>query len=430
MTTPPSAVPSRRNIPALHAAIAPSSQLQWERRALYQFAVHLLGCDSSLVFDLDVIDSPLVRSHIGDALAGRASFKCSELVGINALAGVGGTTELPRAASRPEANMLLAGALNTVGAELGRQQAALGSPKLLTETDGDQFISALAVLRDGVALARSVSPKLTDDLLAHIALVGIVSPQHAGRLASASPRAFPGLILLKSPQSPIEVAEALVHEGAHQKFFDFAIAYDLLNANSDHCPLFHPPWTPMERRWPLEQALAACHAYACLACFAQNAGAILGSETLGTGSLLLVARERSEIIGQWLLDRGDHLGADAHTLLEGLLGQRPYITIAAQSCHFGPVAVDYVVDTALEFRRCRPSERVLVGRPSQPPQLYWISEDAATLLELLEHKPINEIVETLAQYWHATHFDAIERLKVLLSDLCTSGLVTQKSRIV
>jgi hypothetical protein len=37
------------------------------------------------------------------------------------------------------------------------------------------------------------------------------------------------------------IAEKLVHEGAHQKLFDLAITHDLLTADFDRCPPFHPP---------------------------------------------------------------------------------------------------------------------------------------------------------------------------------------------
>ncbi len=420
MTTP--AGPVVCDIPALHAAIAPSSVLQQERRALYQLAAELLDVDCAQALDPDVIDSPLARNCIGDALAGRRSFACSTLVGISAATAAGSGAQGLRVASRPEANALLAEALNIVGTELDRQQAASFPPELLTEADGERFTSALAVLNGGVALARSVNPELTEDLLAHVALVGVIDPQRAGRLASASPRTFPGLVLLKSPQSTIEAAEALVHEGAHQKLFDLAITHDLLNSDSDLCPPFHPPWAPEERLWPLEQTLAACHAYSCLARFAHEAGVTAGGSLFGDDSLLPVANERSAILGQWLLGKGNYLGDDAHMLLDGLIGRRPHTRRTTASCP-SAAAADYVVDSRLEFRRCGSLDRVLVGRPSSPPQLYWISNDAAVLLELLGQKSLDKVTRAFARGWHVQHVDASDRLTAMLSDLYVSGLV-------
>lgn len=425
MTTPPSGPFPRCDVPAVHASIAPSDVLQRERRGLYQLAAELLVPDSPQALDPDVIDSPLSRHQIGDALAGRTRLRCSTLVGISALAATDSSTQGPRAVSRPEANTLLAEALETIGVELGRQQAAGRQPELLTEANGERFTTALAVLRDGVALARSVSSELIEDLLPHVALVGIIDPQRAGRLASASPRTFPGLVLLKGPDSAIEVVEALVHEGAHQKLFDLAITRDLLNADSDRCPPFHPPWAPNEHRWPLEQALAAWHAYACLAWFAHDAGVMAGERAVGTGSLLPVAHERSKLLGQWLLDKGDYLGSDAHTLLNGLIGRRPRTARTTATCS-GAVATDYTVDTRLEFRRCGSSDRVLVGRPSQPPQLYWVSNDAAALLELLGQQSLDEVYHAFAQRWGVQRLEATHHLTTMLADLSMSGLVTTR----
>jgi hypothetical protein len=280
-----------------------------------------------------------------------------------------------------------------------------------------------------VALARSASSELIEDLLPHVALVGIVDPQHAGRLASASPRTFPGLVLLKGPASTIEMAEALVHEGAHQKLFDLAITRDLLNADSDRCPPFHPPWRPKERRWPLEQALAAWHAYTCLACFAHGAHIMAQARAVKTDSLLPVADERSKLLGQWLLGNGDYLGTDAHRLLDGLIGQRPHTSDAAKSCSApvaGPVVTDYVINTPLELRRCGSPNRVLVGRPSRPPQLYWVSDDAAVLLELLGRRSLDEVVTTFAQRWGMQRVEATHQLTTMLTDLSMSGLVTTR----
>ncbi len=421
MTTPTLHSFAACDVRAVHAAIAAPSALQRERRALYQLAVDLLEHCDPPVLDRDVIDSPLARHTIGDALAGHANLVCSTLVGISAVAALGSIADDLRVVSRPQANTLLGPALRTVLAELDAQQA-LEPPALLTEADGDRFTSALAILRDGVALARSVSPELIDDLLAHITLVGVIDPQLTGRLVSASPRTYPGLVLLKAPRSSIEVAEALVHEGAHQKLFDLAITRDLLTADSDRCPPFHPPWVPVQRRWPLEQTLAACHAYVCLARFGDEAGVTAGSRAVAPESLLPVASERSRILGQWLLDQGEHLGTDAHLLLDGLLGRRPSTSRTAASCS-GAVAADYVIDAGLEFRRCGSTDRVLVGRPSQPPQLYWVSDDAATVLELLTHESFDDVAQAFARRWCTQQLEASDRLSVLLSDLYVTGLV-------
>ncbi|HET9256821.1 MAG TPA: HEXXH motif-containing putative peptide modification protein [Pseudonocardiaceae bacterium] len=418
MTTP--AVPVPCDIPALHAAIAPSSALREERRILYQLATDLLDRGCSRVLHDDIIDCPITRKQIGDALAGRSGLARSRLVGISALATADNAVHGVPVVSRPEANTLLADVLDYIGLELGRQRETSGRPRLLTEADGKSFTSAVAVLRDGAALARSISPELIDDLLAHVALIGILDPRQTGGLSSGSTRNCPGLILLESPHSSIGVAEALVHEGAHQKFFDLAITHDLLTIDSDRCEPFHPPWAPADRFWSAETALAACHAYACLARFALARPA---TQAIGPGSLLLVANKRRDTIGQWLLANGDYLGHDAHTLLTGLLGQPPRHTHIDEKLP-DTLTADYVVDSRLVFRHCTASDRVLVGRASLPPQLYWVSADAAALLRLLRHTPPVEVIDTFAQRWQMTSLVARDRLSTVLHDLSVSGLVT------
>ena len=430
MTTPPVGPSAIRDIPAVHAAIAPSAVLRQQRRVLYQLASELLlGDGGPQALDPDLMDSPLARHSIGNALAGRTTLVRSALVGVSAVAPVRGGAQDLRVASLPGAPTALAPALETIKSELGGQQAASGSPALLTETDGERFTAALAILDDGVALGRSVSPDLMDDLLTHVALVGVIDPQYAGQLVSASPRAFPGLVLLKTPRSSIEVAEALIHEGAHQKLFDLAITYDLLNTNSDRCPPFHPLWGPQGRRWPLEQTLAACHAYVCLARFNHDLSKVPPTEKLGAESLLPVASERSKILGEWLLDKGEYLGSDAHVLLNGLIGQRPGTARVTKSCT-DPALADYFIDTPMEFRHCGAPGRVLVGLPSQPPQFYWVSDDAATILKLLACKYLDEVASSSVEQCRMRQLDqrlqqlsAGNQLSTLLSDLYVSGLV-------
>jgi hypothetical protein len=227
---------------------------------------------------------------------------------------------------------------------------------------------------------------------------------------------------MTGPRSAIEAAEAVVHEGAHQKLFELAITHDLVNADSDRCPPFPPPWAPKGRLWPLEQTLAAYHAYTCLAQFAEDAGVSAGTAWVGADSLLPVAHERSEILGQWLLGQRDHLGTDAHTLVDGLIGGQACTPRPAET-RSGSLATDYIVDPQLKFRRCGSSGRVLVGRPCQPPQFYWVSDDAATVLELLAQLPVDEVVDILAQRWRLSPSSAARRLTAALADLYVAGLV-------
>ena len=109
-------------------------------------------------------------------------------------------------------------------------------------------------------------------------------------------------------------------------------------------------------------------------------------------------------------------------LLDGLIGRRPR-TAHTSGTTPGAVTNHYIVDTRLEFRRCGSPNRVLVGRPSQPPQLYWVSRDAAALLELLRQRPFDELIPLFVQRWHMERLDATDRLTALLSELYVSGLL-------
>jgi hypothetical protein len=81
----------------------------------------------------------------------------------------------------------------------------------------------------------------------------------------------------------------------------------------------------------------------------------------------------------------------------------------------------HVAPSSTPRQRCGSPDRVLVGRPSQPPELYWVSADAAKVLELLAHDSLDDVV--FAQRWNVQPVDATERLNGLLSDLYVTGLV-------
>ena len=353
--------------PAAHAAVAPVDVLIEERRTLYRLAAELLGTPPSAVLDDDVMDSPVVRGRIGRAMATGGRVESSTLVSIGAVsrdAAVAVESVSVPVASALDANDLLHDALDWFRAELAVQSSA-APLRILTTADGNRFDAAMRLVSEGMALAMSVSPTLAADLFPHIALVGIVDPDSGGGLESASSRAFPGIVLLRMPGSALEATEGLVHEAAHQKLFDLAITRDLLTHESDRCEPFEPSWPPAGRRWSMEQALAAGHAYACLARFAADAAGLLLS-TAGPSSLLPVAAERASLIGDWLLDHGAFLGSDAHTLLAGLYGLRPSAP-PALSARIQSASIEAKV-----IRRRTSGGRWLVATLTRPPNLYFV----------------------------------------------------------
>jgi hypothetical protein len=87
---------------------------------------------------------------------------------------------------------------------------------------------------------------------------------------------LPGVVLLSSGEAGTDsyVSRALVHEAAHCKFFDLCVSRDIVGGpyhNDEATPPFtvSVPWiaatSRRSDRWPLDQVLAAAHAYLHLA---------------------------------------------------------------------------------------------------------------------------------------------------------------------
>jgi hypothetical protein len=132
-------------------------------------------------------------------------------------------------------------------------------------------------------------------------------------------------------------------------------------------PGFVPSWArPAAPPWPLEQTFAAFHAYCCLSAFAELVPPGHGIAAAAP-SLLPMAGERSEEIGDWLLRHGEFLGGDGHTLIEGLLGHRPDSPAAA-----APIPFDLEL-TSDEIIVRRLGSRTLIGRRGRPIELFWVT---------------------------------------------------------
>jgi hypothetical protein len=109
------------------------------------------------------------------------------------------------------------------------------------------------------------------------------------------------------------VAEALIHEGAHQKFFDLATTRALFGA----------------QRYPE--------------------------------------------IGDWLLAHGECLGQDGHALLGAVTGRRPERNNIDVPVDLGRLSAD-IADGSLLVREV--GERTLVARQSRRAELFWIRSEA------------------------------------------------------
>jgi hypothetical protein len=404
---------------AMHAAISPASDLVAERRALYRLAAELFAPGFELSDSL--ADHPIVRYEIGRVLAGNDGL---DPLRLQAIAEMRVRDVGVALASDPQAADVLEAPLRII-AQSGVR------PQPITEADGERFEAVAAIVAEGVNLFRRLDPVMADDLLAHVSMLAVFKRETSGGVVSASSRYVPGIVLIDEPATPIEVAEALVHEGAHEKFFDLAITREFLDSRAEDADWFVTSWSGA--RWPLEQTFAAWHAYSCLAQFFISAGA----EDLGPISLLPKARERADEIGHWLLAHENDLRVDARWLLHGLVGS-PTGEEGGQSDYDRPaLRVELNEDDCfhvwpdVRFRSAG-TGRMVGARAAQPPEIYWLDTDASWLVvQLQQHDraPISfEFMLSMAvESWCVDFAEADRRVRRALSFLvCSSLLVMTK----
>lgn len=402
---------------ALHAALIPAPALVDERRTLYRLAAEMFAPGTELSDNL--ADHPIVRYEIGRALAGHGDVDPAQLTQVASMrvrdAGV-------PVASDPAAAEVLEAPLRITAPSGAR-------PQPLTEADGERFENALAIVEEGVRLLHKFAPDMAEDLLAHVSMLAVLKRETSGGLVSASSRYVPGIVLIDEPVLPMDVAEALVHEGAHEKFFDLAIAKEFLDVSAEDADYFETSWSHV--RWPLEQTFAAWHAYSCLAQFSLS----IGAEQCGADSLLARARNRADEIGEWLLAHEASLRADARWLLRALVSGpiEPTGEVASPSqvdgatlspqfsedCHFRPLP---------DVRHKRSiTGRVVAGRVVSPPEVFWLDEDASWALCQWRHdrnaKTFGSILARAAEEWKVGSAAAAVRLENALGSLLASSLV-------
>ncbi|MEU0880310.1 HEXXH motif-containing putative peptide modification protein [Lentzea sp. NPDC005914] len=402
---------------ALHAALSPASELVDDRRALYRLALELFAPGFELSDNL--ADHPIVRYEIGRALAGHDGLDPVRLKEVAAMsvrdAGV------PVAADPAAAEML--------EAPLRIVAPAGVRPQPLTEADGERFETVLLIVAEGVRLFRALAPAMADDLLAHVSMLAVMKKETSGGVVSASSRYVPGIVLIDEPSLPMEVAEALVHEGAHEKFFDLAITKEFLDARAEDADYFENSWSGA--RWPLEQTFAAWHAYSCLAQFFLS----IGTEQLGPDSLLPNAKQRAAEIGEWLLAHERDLQGHARWLLHALMGDT--------GGHVGgqvvPSGVDGVapspkISQHWEFHvlpdvryKCSATGRVVAGRSTNPPEIYWLDEDASWALtnscQVGKFATFERAVLRATEEWQVGSAVARHRLENALDWLLSAQLI-------
>lgn len=398
----------------MHAAFGGPTWVVAERRALYRLAAELVGTSGDL--SDDVLDNPLVRYRLGGALAGLVDLRGRDLTVDRDAVGKVDHAGLPVVAD-PVAQDALVDLLRIIGPVEGL--------RLLTMAD-EGFDEVRDVVAAGVRLAREVGGSLAEDLLAHVDLVAVVDPATAGGLVSASSRYFPGVVVIERPATAVEVAEALVHEGAHEKFFDLAITRSFLDVNSDQVEEFTPSWSGA--RWPFEQVFAAWHAYQCLAQFARVANGL----TTGSGSLLPKAAERAAEIGEWLLAHRQHLLRDARWMLTTVLGSPYSGGSGILSPRPMPLNGCFVTNPLVRSSSPLPTGRMVVGLPGPPPDLFWLENDSATVLDLLAKQvdgmSAEECFIAVRAFWDVEESQALERYLNALETLVGNQLIFSASQ--
>ncbi|USX48859.1 HEXXH motif-containing putative peptide modification protein [Lentzea sp. HUAS12] len=401
---------------ALHAALVPAPALVDERRTLYRLAAEMFAPGTELSDNL--ADHPIVRYEIGRALAGHGDLDPAVLTRV---ASMGVRDAGVPVVSDPAAAEVIEAPLRIVAPSGAR-------PEPLTEADGERFESALHVVEEGVRLLWKFAPDMAEDLLAHVSMLAVLKRETSGGLVSASSRYVPGIVLIDEPALPMEVAEALVHEGAHEKFFDLAITRDFLDLNAEAADYFENSWS--QARWPLEQTFAAWHAYSCLAQF----NASIGPERLGPDSLLSKAKVRADEIGRWLLAHEIDLRSDARWLLRalandavdlegggGVRSEVDDVTLSSEISENG----HFRLLPDVSFKRAA-SGRVVVGRAARPVQIFWLDQDASWAVDQWHKDSATEMFGRLlaraAEEWQADFAVAAKRLRAAIGSLLSSSI--------
>ncbi|MDT0347999.1 aKG-HExxH-type peptide beta-hydroxylase [Pseudonocardia charpentierae] len=357
---------------AIHAAFGTADALVVRRRAVYSAILELVSGRHEGDITVDLIDSPIVRAHLGEVAVDVRRYRPEALVPLSRLTSnaLSFTSTAARiaVAGDVQARAPLEPVVRRIESELSRNGASATSIQLMLNDD-PAFNGAARTVIDGLELAVKLCPELADDLMPHVALFTIMGTAGAEQLGSASVREYPGVIIVPQPASAIEVAEALVHEGAHQKFFDLGVTCSVFGEDFHVAPAFKSSWAPRTAPgWPLEQCVAAFHAYTCMATFFQSAG---GSGIVGLTdfSLLPHAESRALELASWLLEQKQFLGPDGRAFVEALAAATTLGRV--DECNRSMMAES----AQTVVRRC--CGWTLTAQMNGSIDLYWVSVDEA-----------------------------------------------------
>jgi hypothetical protein len=357
----------------IHGELGTAEALVDRRRAVYSAVAELVSGRSADGITPDLLDSPVARSHLGEVVVDVGRYRSDALLPLSRLTAgapefVSGTAHTA-VVTDPDARAPLDPAVQYIESELGRHAAAAAGIRLLLDDDPG-FPEAARTVLDGLDIAVKLCPELADDLLPHVALFAVIRNGGTEQLGSASVREYPGLVVVPQPTSPLEVAEALVHEGAHQKFFDLGITCSVVGDDFHAAPSFTSSWAaPSAPGWPLEQCAAAFHAYTCLAAFNGCVEESAFAGRLHEFSLLPHAETRAAELGEWVLANQRFFGPDGRALMSALAGCSRRPALAG-----GPTEVTMDRDVPTTVRRC--GVWTLVAQMGDGVELYWVPSDA------------------------------------------------------
>jgi len=359
----------------IHAEFGDALDLIERRRALYGAVMELAG-GREVTVDPDVLDSPVARAHMASVVVDPQQYRSAEMVSLSRVAR--GATRLSVAGApsfvvgAADVRPLLDAAVRHISSELAAHGPGHVDGVELMLDDDPAFGAASDLVVAGVDTAWKVCPDLVEDLVPHVALFAVIGNRGTDQLGSASIRDFPGLIVVPEPGSAIEVAEAVVHEGAHQKFFDLGLTRSIFSGDFHGAPLYTASWSSsVAPGWPLEQCAAAFHAYTCLATFHACLEAAGSADVLHDFSLLPVAEARAAELADWVTSHERFFGPDGWHLMRLLTGDAGLgEQVAGGAC----VAVEEASDVRRQggrtaLRRC--GEWTLVARLNDVIRLFW-----------------------------------------------------------
>lgn len=388
-----------------HRSLGSPDELVAQRRALYRLAAELLSLEGLLVHDTsslpeDSFDDPIIRLSIGLNMArahqhtsgAQPIFDLPEPLAHDDVL-LAEPSRLPkiRLIATPRGAAHVSPTLRILERHMSLQGQPAQGLHLIEDWRSPRSQEILATVLEGLQLLDDLVEPLAFDLLSNSFLVAVI-PQTQRAPMSASLREAPGIIFIREPRVSLDAAEALLHEAAHQRFFDYVLLREMIIG--DTSSRWQPPWRPPGTEWNLERMMAAAHTYACLTHLKNRLGRTRPDSKPSGGSLLDEARDRVGILLDAILSRVNETGSDAAQFFALLSGsdisvEPPYEASATR--RWGELRGGVFRSAPGLHIRTQPGwSRSLVGRRGRPPELFWLDDGAAHILNIAARKAVTE----------------------------------------